>query len=667
MNVRHPTQIGNVMEAIHALTEESYGFITILEVEDSKVSMDAPGMYNGIVHALEDLGIAILSTSSFQTEILFMALQEGYITIRCWPEYRYFAFDLMLWSSFEKQESIEATLVAIVGGKSSSSYHIVTSGMFRTHSDETVASKIIPEKHSDNEQNTPPQLSATNDILDLDVLLKVLTTLRQNHTVSVTIVICADKGNDCMSLDALRKDDGLNRTILTIWACGDKHMPWSQEVCDKTTRNILDSTIPLGKIDTIIFDPTAPRHMGQVLYNILKDGSIRRKLLAKQYIVLAPLFEPSESWAKALMERFRTEIVRFSPAHHAEIVISKASSLNKTRFREVHLFSSGDPDFYVHLSDAMVRFESRSELLFHVQNIKDGIINYIADHEPTRFVTDADYDNTLAREQWIEQHPVGLQIISQFEILSSKLSLSPGDQIFVNVNEYTYFTEPWYSAEVLVKNDDGTYDVIYKDGSKTRGVERRWILKPDNRTELSTSEKVLVRQDGGEWYEGKLFEKMTDGTYKVHLYDGGGSIIFVAKSDLVKHTESVDMTELPEFPSFSLKTILRKAITASSDNMTGEEVFQIHDGAGEGQLVTAFWPNGSAIATWDGRTHIDLNVFTFEEDKQRYEHFERILIEDIPSLALISLNEQPRGFGRVVSFNRDIQLWKEGLLPTRFR
>ena len=51
---------------------------------------------------------------------------------------------------------------------------------------------------------------------------------------------------------------------------------------------------------------------------------------------------------------------------------------------------------------------------------------------------------------------------------------------------------------------------------------------------------------------------------------------------------------------------------------------------------------------------MDLNLFTFEEDKKMHQNFSDLLLEMIPSLELVSHNEYPRGSGRVVSFKHEM-------------
>jgi hypothetical protein len=57
---------------------------------------------------------------------------------------------------------------------------------------------------------------------------------------------------------------------------------------------------------------------------------------------------------------------------------------------------------------------------------------------------------------------------------------------------------------------------------------------------------------------------------------------------------------------------------------------------------------------WDGRSHIDINLFTYVEDVNLVDVFVDSFLELIPAYTTILRDEQPRGSGRVVSYRRDL-------------
>ena len=86
-----------------------------------------------IVEVLEEEGLevasAVLSKADAEGNIMVMVLKEGYVVARTFPSHKYVAFDVHLWSSFEKHENIKKALIAALGIRSSSSFRIVAGGM----------------------------------------------------------------------------------------------------------------------------------------------------------------------------------------------------------------------------------------------------------------------------------------------------------------------------------------------------------------------------------------------------------------------------------------------------------------------------------------------------------------------------------------------------------
>ena len=87
---------------------------------------------------------------------------------------------------------------------------------------------------------------------------------------------------------------------------------------------------------------------------------------------------------------------------------------------------------------------------------------------------------------------------------------------------------------------------------------------------------------------------------------------------------------------------------AASQQRSAEDI-------GEGCVVAILWQAGSIIVLWDGRKHVDMNVFTYDDQKIDFAH--RLVDEfrlSLTGLDLVLRDEQPRGVGRVVNFRRDL-------------
>jgi hypothetical protein len=71
------------------------------------------------------------------------------------------------------------------------------------------------------------------------------------------------------------------------------------------------------------------------------------------------------------------------------------------------------------------------------------------------------------------------------------------------------------------------------------------------------------------------------------------------------------------------------------------------------------WSGGNILVVWDGRSHVDVNLFTHQVDNIAFaeyfeSHFSESHFSEQTALTRTLRDEQPRGIGRVVSFAKDI-------------
>merc|ERR1712238_340037 len=104
-----------------------------------------------------------------------------------------------------------------------------------------------------------------------------------------------------------------------------------------------------------------------------------------------------------------------------------------------------------------------------------------------------------------------------------------------------------------------------------------------------------------------------------------------------------------------LREGLFKAVDSDSENNNVKEF----DDLGDGCLLFDTWRGGSIVVLWDGRNHVDINLFTYEEDFEQATAFEENFSLAIPGLQTMLRDEHPRGMGRVVSFEKDIEEYEE--------
>jgi hypothetical protein len=404
-----------------------------------------------------------------------------------------------------------------------------------------------------------------------------------------------------------------------------------------------------GKIGGIMIDADAPKAMGRILHHLLSDKSNRIHLLEEEYVVVYTSQESSPSWQRGLLERFQTEFDVFSPVLRTQAFFnSTAGSL------ELGVFSNGNPSFYATLVNMLERVEKETGLGWEVRKVEDGVIAYVADFRPTVIPSNADYEKSDSLKQWSSQSPVGQQTIFQFGIQAPHSRLDEGEIVLTEFTRGVWVGQ-WLPSRVLEETDEGKY-IMELEGESEMEVERGSIRKLDYTSEIEVMDQVLIRR-GTYWSQGAIIEKTSEeGTFKVRMFDSEGDVMTVKREDLVPRSESNEGSkEVPSLMTVNLSDAITSTLGSIGINIDEDNDLAVFWGIGSGCIIAAFWSWGSAVVTWDGKTHLDVSFFTDKENGVLREEFVGAIIEEIPILVVTSRNDHPRGFGRVVNFQSDLQ------------
>jgi hypothetical protein len=502
----------------------SPGVLMVLEAEDTEIALSSPTFVIALIRdSLSRAGLSITDEFSLGNSFIFI-LHEGYVFARTFPERRYCAFDIQLWSSFAKQSVVEKELVAAVGSKVSSSYRIVTGGMF--------SESLI----QDNKQKSGPLVTRTCfDSRDFDatkmpsgdreiigaVVTESIFLIQPSE--AVVAVICGASSLSCVSLDAVRKAAGSKKTV-AVWTCTGAIKPVNTSdslmACEVETKQSFEDLVRRsGRISGIVLDPQVPRAMGQILHKLLSDAKFRRTIITDEsYIVISPTPNPSEGWRRELLERFRTEFAVFDPSLRAQLFVNGTHTS-----MELGLFSAGDPKFYPHVAGLVSRINAMTDLSADVRYIKNGVLNFLAEFEPTMFPSLHDYDNTASFKQWKSQTPLGQQAIIHVDIQGEKPS--KGDKILIEDDSL------WYAGEIFKARSNGKFDVIYsKNGEKETGVKRDRIRFREGREALSVSTFMIrnaldVTLESLEVEEVRTYEDIGEGCVMAVWWSDGSAVL----------------------------------------------------------------------------------------------------------------------------------------------
>jgi hypothetical protein len=222
----------------------------------------------------------------------------------------------------------------------------------------------------------------------------------------------------------------------------------------------------------------------------------------------------------------------------------------------------------------------------------------------------------------------------------------------------------WRSSEKTIM-DDSDADHVYSHESYNRTAPmEQWrsqtplahqsLLQFETRP-VRVGDNVVVtftNDDDNEMFEGIIRKVNNDDTYAVKFKDG----------DSFNSVERIEIRKVYGSPNDEMltatqvKNALKNALSSMPFAMMAEHAnVEELASAGDGSVLSAFWPGGSMLLMWDGRTHFDINIVTYIESSRLAEDLAINLKEEISGLETILRDEQPRGFGRVVNFKRDLK------------
>jgi hypothetical protein len=166
---------------------------------------------------------------------------------------------------------------------------------------------------------------------------------------------------------------------------------------------------------------------------------------------------------------------------------------------------------------------------------------------------------------------------------------------------------------------------------------------------LMVGDRVQVDVDGI-IFQGKISAEDESGdTFSID-YDDSDVEDDVHRGRIKKKIESF-YSEPEPLSGEQLEDAVTHALSAmKSQDTSGVELVE-YKTPGEGLVLSAFWMGGNLVVLYDGKTHVDIEIVN---------EFEKHLQEQIVLLYIILRDEQPRGVGRVINFDEDVE---EGIIP----
>jgi len=422
--------------------EERAGILMIVNAEDvglEQVPIDnlEQVLRDSLSHEGLNVHLTLHSPSNNGGVFIVIILEEGYITVRTWPDKNYCALDIQLWVHFGKIDGIRDAVVAAVGGndESLSSYKIVTGGMLGTGSWEDELKVIGPPNTCSS--SVPTELDdsiehISSKQLPIGPLLKESTSLIQ-HTEGLYLIICGVKGEQCDSLEVLSTVQAQGNMV-TLWTCpnisgedqyaeniSDHMIACEKEIIDNLTSAYQEDR----RFGAIVVDHSVPLTMIKIMNSVVRMGcggewcreqteDPQVRLLSNHVLILAFITDSSEEVRTRkhnFLDRVRKELGE-DPLFRAEIVMKNTH--NEGVQMEVGIISE-DEDFFSKLYNITRNVEVTAGLDIEVRKILGARLKPQNDYNP-RFFRLEDYDPEPGKKQYSEQSPIGRQSLFQLKV-----------------------------------------------------------------------------------------------------------------------------------------------------------------------------------------------------------------------------------------------------------
>jgi len=452
----------------------SPGIIMIVEAENAPVMQkSSKDMAELVADTLKNEGFTVMSKivpeSEDEGDISIVVINGGYVVSHYWPDFKYYGFDIYLWGSFGKQEILKKALLSAVGSssKSSSSFRIVTGGMFGTRTWKSDEEARGPRRTHvcDRSEPTIPDLNTDINIIET-IFEQNMKFIEQDATV---LVVCGLKSSQaCSALDTLQKNDRVGESI-DVWSCPninefEKNSASERYACERDLIATLRKRLGKDKkLEGIVFDQAVSYSMGQILVRIFKNLKSKVDFLASNPTVIAISDSETKTWRSGLINRFRTDIIIYDPVFKADILVEGVNTNIG-----VHVVVSHKRSISL-LREILTSIEELTGVRTIVEEILGGTPNYDHEFSPDHEYKPDDYDQTSSLDQMISQRPLEYQTIFQLEVkaheanlqrdevrdaveqaLFSILNISPKLDVFSDLGDGCLLIALWSGGRVVI-------------------------------------------------------------------------------------------------------------------------------------------------------------------------------------------------------------------------
>ena len=213
-------------------------------------------------------------------------------------------------------------------------------------------------------------------------------------------------------------------------------------------------------------------------------------------------------------------------------------------------------------------------------------------------------------------------------------------------------------VEVLVQKDDTTGRLLLTNGFDWSFVDKlNRTVAEMNISDLSAKVDIIL---GAEWLYQEPF--IPHGIAKMTDYKSTKSLAQWDTQNPVGHQVIFQLQSKRRLNKVTIERSFANTIANLNVCKTCKDDIRTFDEVGDGLVMMLSWSLGNIVLLWDGRMHIDINIFTFFEDLEFADTIQNTFKKGFRKnkLVLTLRDEQPRGVGKIVVYKRDVKfkpLW----------
>lgn len=259
------------------------------------------------------------------------------------------------------------------------------------------------------------------------------------------------------------------------------------------------------------------------------------------------------------------------------------------------------------------------------------------------------------RKEWFQDHSI---TVTSPSIIANE----PWRREFLEHVRKTFEYDPAVRAEFVFQAGGETYEFGVFSTNDRKANYAFEKLEKALKSRLSDV-NVELRKIWGGLFEFKRDWKPT--VFKQEDYDsapgteqyenqrplGRQNIFQLVRGDDVTDDLKLSMPKIKAFIDKALKTChIEPSTTKQFSNV------------GDGGVIAAFAEDANLIVVWDGREHIDVSLFTYDEARGLPEKFMGAFLHSVERKMDVGLrDDQPRGTGRVINFPSDMDPEGDGI------